>query len=184
MKNKCPECHSEKIKIILYGEPSPNLDRFEDKIEFGGCDVIGNPFIWSCMECKNEWGKYDNDTYDAIVETFLNDIESEKNKKRDLPTRWIEIIKDRWQIFFALPFIILIIWISTLDLIDGLKPSENIRYTPIYQSFYDYDCIDDCSGHEAGYEWAENNDISDIDECWGNSQSFIEGCWVYVEENY
>jgi hypothetical protein len=38
---------------------------------------------------------------------------------------------------------------------------------------------DDGSGHSAGYEWAEENDV---DDCGGNSQSFIEGCEEYVSQ--
>jgi len=53
-----------------------------------------------------------------------------------------------------------------------------------YRTFNGYDCTEDCSGHEAGYEWAEKNDINDIYDCNGNSQSFNEGCESYVEENY
>lgn len=49
--------------------------------------------------------------------------------------------------------------------------------------FHGYPCTEDCSGHEAGYEWAEENDIVDVDDCGGNSDSFIEGCEAYVEEN-
>lgn len=59
-------------------------------------------------------------------------------------------------------------------------------YTPRYEapaSFGKYTCTYDCSGHEAGYEWAEENDIDDPDDCGGNSQSFIEGCREYAEEN-
>lgn len=52
------------------------------------------------------------------------------------------------------------------------------------QSFHDYPCTEDCSGHEAGYQWAEENGIEDADDCGGKSNSFIEGCEVYVEENY
>ena len=52
-----------------------------------------------------------------------------------------------------------------------------------YQDFHSYECTEDCSGHEAGYSWAENNDISDTSDC-GDSQSFAEGCEAYVEENY
>lgn len=37
-----------------------------------------------------------------------------------------------------------------------------------------YPCTQDCSGHEAGYEWAEENDITYPDDCGGSSQSFIE----------
>lgn len=53
-----------------------------------------------------------------------------------------------------------------------------------YLSFHGYDCSEDCSGHEAGYEWAEDNNIRDEYDCDGNSDSFIEGCRIYVQENY
>ena len=51
-------------------------------------------------------------------------------------------------------------------------------------TFNGYECTDDCSGHEAGYEWAEENGIESTDDCGGNSDSFIEGCESFVEENY
>ena len=50
------------------------------------------------------------------------------------------------------------------------------------QSYGGYPCTDDCSGHEAGYDWAEDNSIQDESDCGGNSNSFIEGCYSYVEE--
>ena len=50
-------------------------------------------------------------------------------------------------------------------------------------SFGNYNCTVDCSGHEAGYKWAEDNMIDDEDDCSGNSLSFIEGCQQYVEDN-
>lgn len=43
-------------------------------------------------------------------------------------------------------------------------------------------CTQDCSGHEAGYYWAADNDISDPDDCTGDSQTFVEGCQEYAEE--
>ncbi len=43
--------------------------------------------------------------------------------------------------------------------------SNNTSSRPLY--FGAYPCTSDCSGHEAGYEWAENNGISDPDECSG-----------------
>jgi hypothetical protein len=52
------------------------------------------------------------------------------------------------------------------------------------QSFGAYHCTQDCSGHEAGYDWAEENGIEDVSDCGGNSNSFIEGCEEYVEENF
>ncbi len=55
---------------------------------------------------------------------------------------------------------------------------------PVYSSstFMGYRCIADCSGHEAGYEWAEENNIDDPDDCGGNSDSFIEGCKAYADD--
>lgn len=50
------------------------------------------------------------------------------------------------------------------------------------QTFGGYECTEDCSGHKAGYEWAEENEISDRSDCGGNSSSFIEGCQAYVED--
>lgn len=59
---------------------------------------------------------------------------------------------------------------------------------PVYVGPYEdahgaEDCTMDCSGHEAGYAWAEENGIDDVDDCGGNSQSFLEGCEAYVEDN-
>jgi hypothetical protein len=51
------------------------------------------------------------------------------------------------------------------------------------QSYSRFTCSDDCSGHEAGYEWANDNNIDDESDCLGNSQSFIESCYAYVEEH-
>ena len=45
----------------------------------------------------------------------------------------------------------------------------------------DYVCTDDCSGHEAGFSWGQENDLTDASECSGNSQSFIEGCEAFVQ---
>lgn len=71
-------------------------------------------------------------------------------------------------------------------------PTPYYRNTADYNTYYPaqqlefngYDCTDDCSGHEAGYLWAEENDISYPEDCDGNSDSFIEGCLSYVEEYY
>ena len=42
-------------------------------------------------------------------------------------------------------------------------------------------CTDDCSGHQAGYEWAQDNSVSSESDCDGKSDSFNEGCVNYVE---
>lgn len=46
-----------------------------------------------------------------------------------------------------------------------------------------WECTGDCSGHNAGYDWAEEKGISDPSDCGGNSTSFIEGCEAYANEN-
>lgn len=48
-------------------------------------------------------------------------------------------------------------------------------------TFDGYECTDDCSGHQAGYSWAEENEIDDEDSCDTSSQSFNEGCQSFVE---
>lgn len=44
------------------------------------------------------------------------------------------------------------------------------------------ECTEDCSGHQAGYDWAEEKGITDPEDCGGKSDSFIEGCETYAEE--
>ncbi|RWQ60369.1 MAG: hypothetical protein EOS83_07345 [Mesorhizobium sp.] len=51
------------------------------------------------------------------------------------------------------------------------------------QTFNGYDCTQDCSGHQAGYDWAERKGVASASDCGGNSNSFIEGCQSYVEQN-
>lgn len=52
------------------------------------------------------------------------------------------------------------------------------------RSFKGYACTDDCQGHEAGYQWAEDQGISDPAECDSNSASFNEGCEAAAHEGY
>ena len=40
-----------------------------------------------------------------------------------------------------------------------------------------YNCTDDCSGHNAGWEWAQAND----EACAGESEPFDEGCRAYID---
>lgn len=47
-------------------------------------------------------------------------------------------------------------------------------------TFDGYQCTDDCSGHQAGYDWAQEKDIDDISSCTTASQSFNEGCESFV----
>lgn len=50
-------------------------------------------------------------------------------------------------------------------------------------TFGGYECSDDCSGHAAGYKWADEHNITEEQYCpKGNSQSFHEDCVVYTSE--
>jgi hypothetical protein len=52
------------------------------------------------------------------------------------------------------------------------------------RTFGDFDCTIDCSGHSAGYKWAEQHSIGDEGDCpYGNSRSFHEGCIAYTRDN-
>ena len=53
----------------------------------------------------------------------------------------------------------------------------------VWAGFHGYTCTDDCSGHEAGCDWAERHDIEDPNDCGGHSDSFIEGCQAYAIEH-
>jgi hypothetical protein len=50
-------------------------------------------------------------------------------------------------------------------------------------TFDGYQCKGDCSGHQAGYDWAEQNDVDDESSCSTPSTSFNEGCQSYIDEN-
>jgi hypothetical protein len=56
------------------------------------------------------------------------------------------------------------------------------------QTFGGDECTDDCSGHKAGYEWAEKRNITDPSTCESilsrspNSTSFSEGCKTFTED--
>lgn len=41
-------------------------------------------------------------------------------------------------------------------------------------------CVGDCSGHQAGYDWAEQNNVDDESSCSAPSASFNQGCESYV----
>lgn len=47
--------------------------------------------------------------------------------------------------------------------------------------FMDHPCTEDCSGHLAGWQWAARHGVVRETQCDGsNSQSFAEGCRVYL----
>jgi len=81
--------------------------------------------------------------------------------------------------------------------VDSSAPNIQGTDTPTYtyapkgdlpkkHEFDKYNCTLDCSGHKAGYEWAERKSIDDRNDCdvageHFNSPSFAEGCHAYVD---
>lgn len=91
----------------------------------------------------------------------------------------------------SIPAVVAITATAYLD--SGVKPqpskTPSAQATPyaappihLTRNFHGFPCKTDCSGHEAGYAWAEKNDITEEDDCTGNSESFIEGCIAWVAE--
>jgi len=65
---------------------------------------------------------------------------------------------------------------------DALDRAASIQAGVTYADLGEpYGCTGDCSGHEAGVAWAEENDVRDPGDCGGRSSSFIEGCEAYAE---
>ncbi|MBI4035908.1 hypothetical protein HY383_03080 [Candidatus Daviesbacteria bacterium] len=69
--------------------------------------------------------------------------------------------------------------------IESDQTEEDVNIDSGPTEFNGYPCTGDCSGHEAGYEWAEEHGITqdDVDNYSGNSNSFMEGMQSYVDEN-
>jgi hypothetical protein len=107
---------------------------------------------------------------DKIIE--ISDVEENNSKKE---SRIIIVLRIAFiLIFIALP----ILW----GVSSGVFNNNDSSYQE--KTFYGYECKGDCSGHKAGYEWAENKNITEYDDCGGNSESFIEGCKSYVSGEY
>jgi hypothetical protein len=65
-------------------------------------------------------------------------------------------------------------------------PDSTNTYVPPPTSFGGHTCLGNCSGHQAGYDWAEDKGITDVEDCDAagdshNSPSFAEGCRLYVQ---
>ncbi len=60
---KCPECGSDVILKIEYGEPDPGVYNSSPDIHFAGCcKPIPSP-EWHCKKCHWQWGKKDAGGY-------------------------------------------------------------------------------------------------------------------------
>ncbi len=76
-------------------------------------------------------------------------------------------------------FIAIIIWLISIFTSDKKDTGYNTNYSEDNYSKEQENPYSQGTGHSAGYEWAEKNDVS---SCGGNSQSFIEGCEEYLNK--
>jgi len=70
---------------------------------------------------------------------------------------------------------------SVIEFDDAITKARNRQYLKGKQ-FKGSKCTSDCSGHKAGYDWAQSENIADISECQSQSPSFSKGCEIYVSE--
>ena len=56
----CPQCKSDQVIYILYGEPNLDADLKRalagGKVELGGCLVTRDSKRWECRACGHQWG--------------------------------------------------------------------------------------------------------------------------------
>lgn len=65
----------------------------------------------------------------------------------------------------------------------AVHPAQAQSYSSGQMMFHGYACPeDDCSGHEAGYAWAQEQNILLGDDCANPSAAAVEGCLAWVEE--
>lgn len=66
---------------------------------------------------------------------------------------------------------------------EALDQARNSLAGTTYEDQHGFEgCTDDCSGHNAGYQWAQENGVEDASGCYGNSNSFEEGCAAYAND--
>lgn len=72
--------------------------------------------------------------------------------------------------------------------IDGTKQGETYaaydarRDRQATNGFGGFACPSSCNTHQAGYDWAMKQKLTDDGQCRGSSWAFLEGCAAYVYE--
>ncbi len=64
----------------------------------------------------------------------------------------------------------------------NLSAKESLRISKKNKKIMENIKYNNDSWTDAWYEWAEENNITDPNDCEGKSDSFIEGCKNYAEE--
>lgn len=56
----------------------------------------------------------------------------------------------------------------------------NSAPSPVGLYYRGFPCTKDCQGHIAGYNWAQDRNLINIQDVVTNSNSFLEGCQSYL----
>jgi hypothetical protein len=134
-----------------------------------------------CKVCnKNEYGA---DTYNNIC----NECREAIRRRKELTEAKQRVWEEQHPILNSLKMLLVFIPIGLIGygVVSSFneKPLSNEHYEDTGKYFNGDPCMGDCSGHEAGFEWAKNNRIEYVSDCSGNSESFIEGCESWVENS-
>jgi len=65
LNSVCPSCGSDKTCVIFWGYPA-DMEWYlkaiaKKEIAPGGCNISDNDPKWECSDCKNRWGKREDD---------------------------------------------------------------------------------------------------------------------------
>jgi len=54
---KCPECHSERVRRIVYGLPGAELmeEAARERVILGGCIIDADSASLACLDCDRRW---------------------------------------------------------------------------------------------------------------------------------
>lgn len=139
-----------------------------------------------CRVCKSY--QYDEGDLNQICYYCRQSIRLRKEEAAAAEEQWKTdhpLQNTLRNLFIYGTLILIAYWVFVLpvtDFIDELhNPTPQNKSNP---TFYGYPCTGDCSGHEAGYKWAEENNVIDPSDCIGKSESFIEGCTARTEMNW
>lgn len=88
-------------------------------------------------------------------------------------------------VVFVVCFFVITVGIATI--IPSSRKTKSVPKTNGQNNVLEFDgntCKSDCSGHEAGYNWAKEHGITQdgVDGYSGNSSSFKEGMQSYVDD--
>ena len=83
---------------------------------------------------------------------------------------------------YAVVILLIVLFAMATGSSDPVPEAGNTLGGSSEPTYGSYECTEDCSGHDAGYEWAKDNDICDPDYSGGNSDSFAEGVVAYAYE--